>query len=317
MTKINRGDIQIISQNSNLTEKSINQTLKEKIYNDAAAWQKFLRLFFISLGIGFATAGIIFFFAYNWAELHKFIKIGLIEGLIVITTLIVLFSKLNLEIKNIILTGASVLVGVLFAVFGQIYQTGANAYDFFLGWTLSIMLWVIVSRYVPLWLLFITLINVTLLLYDNQVANHWSEHFVFSLLLIIDFLFLIFFIFISKLVGISKPPVWFLNLLVLVCISYGTLGIISGIYNEFELSFLILILITSTIYGFGIKYGLKIQSGFYLAVIPFSIIIIISSLLMKISEDAGMFLMITLFVVGSVTFVIKNLLNLQKKWNNG
>ena len=123
MTKIEREDIQIIARHSNLSENSIDSILKKNIYSDKESWNKFLKLFFISLGIGFTTAGIIFFFAYNWADLHKFIKIGLIEGLIIISSLVILFSKTSLDVKNILLTGASVLVGVLFAVFGQIYQT--------------------------------------------------------------------------------------------------------------------------------------------------------------------------------------------------
>ena len=140
--KIQREDIHIISRHSNLTEQAIERVLKENVYNDKEMWKKFLRLFFITLGIGFTTAGIIFFFAYNWADLNKFIKLGLTEVLIIATTIIVLLPKIKSSTRNIILTGSSFLVGVLFAVFGQIYQTGADAYDFFSAWTVFITLWV-------------------------------------------------------------------------------------------------------------------------------------------------------------------------------
>ena len=189
MTEIEREDIHIIAQHSNWSEQHIANVLKKNIYNDKESWQKFLRLFFFSLGVGFTTAGVIFFFAYNWADLHKFVKIGLIESLIIISTFIILFSKISLEIKNILLTAGSILVGVLFAVFGQIYQTGANAYDFFLGWTLSIGIWVFVSNFAPLWLVFIALINTTLILYAQQVANYWSDIVVLTMLFIVNVLF--------------------------------------------------------------------------------------------------------------------------------
>jgi len=316
MAKIKREDIEIISRHSNWSEKSITKILKENIYNDVEAWKKFLRLFFISLGVCFTTAGIIFFFAYNWADLHKFIKIGLIEVLIVITTFIILFAKIKLDIKNILLTGTSILVGVLFAVFGQIYQTGANAYDFFLGWTMFITLWVIISNFAPLWLVYIILINTTLILYSQQVANDWSEVFVFTLLFVINSLFLVFFIFISKATVKIKSPVWFSNLIALAAVSFSTIGISIGVFDQFKASFLVLIIITSILYGIGIKYGLKAKSSFYLSIIPFSIIVIISSFLINISSEAGMFLIISLFVIVSVTFVIKNLIDLQKKWIN-
>lgn len=316
MTKIEREDIQIITRHSNWSEKSIDNILKKNIYSDKESWHKFLRLFFISLGVGFTTAGIIFFFAYNWADLHKFVKIGLIEGLIIISTLIILFSKISLDIKNILLTGASILVGVLFAVFGQIYQTGANAYDFFLGWTMFITIWVLISNFAPLWLVFITLINTTLILYSQQVAHDWSEVFLFTLLFIINVLFLTTSLFGKKINSEIKSPIWFSNLIALASVSFGTIGIVFGIFDENQTSFFVLIIITSILYGIGIKYGLKLKRGFYLSTISFSIIVIISAFLIKLSDDAGMFFFISLFVIGSVTFVIKNLIDLQKKWIN-
>ena len=314
MTKIEREDIQIITRHSNLSEKSIDNILKKNIYNDKESWNKFLRLFLISLSVGFTTAGIIFFFAYNWADLHKFVKIGLIEGLIMISSLVVVFSKISLDIKNILLTGTSILVGVLFAVFGQIYQTGANAYDFFLGWTMFIAIWVFVSNYAPLWLVFLTLINTTLILYSQQVAHGWSEVFVFTLLFILNTLSLTISLLGKKMNEGIKVPIWFSNLIALASVSFSTIGIVYGIFDENETSFFILIIITSILYGIGIKYGLKTKSGFYLSIIPFSVIIIISSFLIKLSDNAGMFFFICLFIIGSVTLVIKNLIDLQKKW---
>lgn len=316
MTKIEREDIQIITRHSNWSEKSIDNILKKHIYSDKKSWHKFLKLLFISLGVSFTTAGIIFFFAYNWAALHKFVKIGLIESLIILLTLIILFSKISLDIKNILLTSASILVGVLFAVFGQIYQTGANAYDFFLGWTMSITIWVLISNYAPLWLLFITLINTTLILYSQQVAHNWSEVFVFTLLFIINVLFLTTSLCIKKINSKIKPPIWFSNLIALASVSFSTIGMVLGIFNRNQTSFFVLIIITSILYVIGIKYGMKLKSGFYLSIISFSLIIIISAFLINLSEDAGMFFFVSLFVIGSVTLVIKNLIDLQKKWIN-
>jgi len=316
MEKIEREDIQIISRHSNWSERSIDKILKQKVYSNKESWQKFLRLFFISLGISFTTSGIIFFFAYNWADLHKFIKIGLIEGLIIITTLILVFSKLSLDVKNILLTGISILVGVLFAVFGQIFQTGANAYDFFLGWTMSIALWVAISNFAPLWLVFITLINTTLILYSQQVAHDWSKAFLFTLLFMINLLFLTTFLYVKKINKEIKVPNWFTNLLAFATVCFSTMGIIFGIFDKTLKPLFVLIIITSILYGIGIKYGLKVKSGFYLSIIPFSIIVIISAFLINSSKDAGMFFIISVFVIGSVTLVIKNLINLQKKWIN-
>ena len=118
---MDRDDIHIMTRHLHLTEATVAKALNENIYHNKATWQKFLQLIFISLGIGFTMAGIIFFFAYNWADLHKFVKIGIMEGLVVITTLIVVLTSWKQMVKNIILTGTTFLVGGMIAVFGQIH----------------------------------------------------------------------------------------------------------------------------------------------------------------------------------------------------
>lgn len=317
MKDIQREDIYIISSHSNLSEQAVDKALKENVYNDKEAWQKFLSLLFITLGVGFTVSGIVFFFAYNWADLHKFIKIGLIEGLIIAVTTVVLFLKTNIKLRNIILLGAAILVGVLFAVYGQIYQTGANAYDFFLAWTIFVSLWVVVSNFAPLWLLYLILINTTFILYSEQVARDWSEVFVFSLLFVINTIVLIGTILLSKHWKIANPPAWFLYIVALASATFATIGIIVGIFGEYQLVFPIFILIAAAVYALGIWYGLKTKSVFYIAVIPFSLIIIGSGLLIKISDGEMMLLLVSLFIITSVTLVIKELIAIQKKWTDG
>jgi len=315
MEKIQREDIHIISRHSNLTEKGIAKALKENVYNDKEAWQKFFQMLFISLGVGFTVAGIIFFFAYNWADLHKFVKIGMVEGLVVVTTFFVLLPKINANIRNIILTGAAVLVGVLFAVYGQIYQTGANAYDFFLGWTVFVTLWVATSNFVPLWLLYMVLINTTFILYSQQVAKDWSDIFVLTSLFIFNAIVLITAIVFSKYKKETKIPNWFLNIVALSCIVYATLGIIIGIFKN-QTFFSVLLLTAAIAFALGIWHGLKTKSGFYLSAIPFSLIIVVSALFLKISTELGMFLFVSIFVVISVTLIVKMLIEFQKKWKD-
>lgn len=314
--KIQREDIHIISRHSNLTEQAIERVLKENVYNDKEMWKKFLRLFFITLGIGFTTAGIIFFFAYNWADLNKFIKLGLTEVLIIATTIIVLLPKIKSSTRNIILTGSSFLVGVLFAVFGQIYQTGADAYDFFLAWTLFITLWVVVSNFAPLWLLYIVLINTTFILYTEQVAKDWPPILIITLLFLFNTAILLTFIFLEKDKKIESVPKWFTYILTLGSVTFATAGVSFGVLDDNQSIFPVLTLIVILMYGLGIWHGIKSKSGFYLSVIPLSIIIMISASILRISEEAEMLLPVSLFIIVSVTLVIMKLVNLQKKWKN-
>ena len=314
--KISRNDIQIITRNSNISETDINNLFKHDVYNNNDSWKKFLQLFFLSLGVGFTVSGILFFFAYNWDDLHKFVKIGLVEGLIIILTLIAVLSKIKPLFKNILLSGATLLVGVLFAVFGQIYQTGANAYDFFLGWTMAVVLWVFISNFTPLWLIFIVLINITFGLYIDQVANDWSDLLIFSIFITVNAVFLIGSLLLKS--DNNKIPKWFIQILSLAVVSFTTIGMINGIFEHNKSYFELIIILTLLLYILGIYYGLKQKSTFYIAIIPLSIITIISAWLLDFVKfrEFTMLLFIGLIVVVSVTILIKLLMNLQKQWNN-
>ena len=158
--KIQRADIHLISNNSNWSQTSVEAALKENVFSNRTSWKKFLQYAFLILAIGFTLAGIIFFFAYNWSSLNKFFKFGLMQAILVLTVFLSVFIKFKQPVfRNIILTTAAILVGVSFALFGQIYQTGANAYDFFLAWLVFIFIWTLISGFSVLWLLFIVLLN--------------------------------------------------------------------------------------------------------------------------------------------------------------
>ncbi|WP_196888503.1 DUF2157 domain-containing protein [Aureivirga sp. CE67] len=314
MEKITRKELGIISQNSNLTEKEISQILEKDFYTEKNTWLVFLKYFFLSVGAAFLVAGIIFFFAYNWADLNKFVKIGIIETLIVVVTTIILFTKTSELFKNILLTVASFLVGVLFAVFGQIYQTGANAYDFFLGWTVFITIWAVVSNFAPLWLLYIILVNSTFVFYTQQIATYLDEiqvgFFLFTCNIVI---YLIFLILPSKL-KTFKIEKWFLRILELWILTITTTTITIGIFSKYNPYFYVLLLSVIVLYTTGLFLGYKKQNLFYLGIIPVSILIIICSFLLNISFDVGMLFVISGFVVTCITLLILNLIKLQKKW---
>lgn len=57
------------------------------------------------------------------------------------------------------------MVGVFMAVFGQIYQTGADSYTLFLTWAIMILPWVIMAQFLPLWVLWLVVANLALSLW--------------------------------------------------------------------------------------------------------------------------------------------------------
>lgn len=314
MKKISHKDIRLISRYSNWSARGIDDFLQAHIYNDKKAWVTFLKLFLLSLGVGFTVAGIVFFFAYNWDSLSDTIKLGLIEGLLVATVLAVLLLYKHPLIKKIILTGAAGLVGVLFAVFGQVYQTGANAYDFFLAWTLFVTLWEIVVNFPPMWLMYLVLINTTFMLYVEQVMSGVSSLWAFTMLFLINLVACIVFIFLSH-KKISVPK-WFIQVIVLAALAYATLAVGSAIFDKIEPIFWLLLPVVLATYGLGAWFGYKSKNLFYLATIPFSVIIIVCCILIEMSDEANMFFVIGLFVIIAVTLLVKGLIDLQRRWSN-
>jgi uncharacterized membrane protein len=138
---------------------------------DGQAWQQFLNTSLLVLAAAFTISGIFFFFAFNWAAMPPFLKFGLIEGAIVVAAGLAYYFGLTRLTGKIALTTAALLVGALLAVFGQVYQTGADTYTLFLFWSLLIAGWVVISAFSPLWFGLLLLLNITVITYWGQVVG--------------------------------------------------------------------------------------------------------------------------------------------------
>jgi len=72
--------------------------------------------------------------------------------------------------SQISLTSAFILLGALMAYFGQTYQTGADPWQLFFNWALLGLPWVLISRFSPLWMMFLALLNLSLVLYHDALG---------------------------------------------------------------------------------------------------------------------------------------------------
>lgn len=136
-----------------------------------ADWQRSIDRFLLALGALLMLAGIAAFFAWNWSELDRLAKLGLIEGGFLITALLSWRFGLDSPGGRVALLATAFLCGVLLAIFGQTYQTGADPYELFLTWSLLILPLAVIGRQAGLWILFQLLLNLTLILYYTQVLN--------------------------------------------------------------------------------------------------------------------------------------------------
>jgi uncharacterized membrane protein len=131
----------------------------------AADWRRFLDRLLLWMGAVMLACSAIFFFAFNWAEMGRLAKIGLVEAALV--GALVLLWKLGLEraAGKATLLAAALLAGGLFALVGQIYQTGADPWELFAVWAAAILPWTLAGRLPALWVLWLALLNLAGALY--------------------------------------------------------------------------------------------------------------------------------------------------------
>ncbi|WP_011299185.1 DUF2157 domain-containing protein [Cupriavidus necator] len=132
---------------------------------EAADWHRWLDHALLALGPVLLCAGVIVFFAFNWQDLHKFAKFGVLAAAISLLAGFALVRPGGDMAGRAALGGAQALAGVLLAVIGQTYQTGADAWQLFALWALLAVPWALAARVAPHWWLVIVIGNVALLRY--------------------------------------------------------------------------------------------------------------------------------------------------------
>lgn len=136
----------------------------------ATQWRRFLARALAWLGMALVVSGAIAFIAANWQVLGRFAKFALVEGALVAALGIALWRGLDTLAGRVALFAAAVLMGVLLALVGQVYQTGADTWQLFAAWAAAIAAWVVLGRQPALWLLWLALLNVAVLLYFRTGA---------------------------------------------------------------------------------------------------------------------------------------------------
>jgi len=134
-------------------------------------WRLWIERILLFLGVAQIIAGIFFFFAYNWDDLSRWQKLGITQGFVVLSAVGARFAGLDSLIGKLLLLTAGALVGATFAVYGQIYQTGADAFELFANWAAVILGWVLIARFAAFWILWALIVNIAHALYLDTVTD--------------------------------------------------------------------------------------------------------------------------------------------------
>ena len=146
------------------------------------SWQRYLNLLFLLLTVGFLTSGVITLIAANLDYFSDLAKIYGLQTLLVVTVVLGIYcfiresrrqAKEKLKWKTYSLFFVvSVLIGALFALVGQTYQTGADVWQLFAVWTLCQLPFLLLFPNVASALLFAATANVAFYLFNEQNSHN-------------------------------------------------------------------------------------------------------------------------------------------------
>jgi uncharacterized membrane protein len=157
--------IELMEQGAIPVDKIGDALKATKVAPDGKAWRTFIDHFLLWLG-GLALAfAVMFFIAYNWNVIGRFAKFGMVEGFVVLA--IVAYCRFggNSASSKVSLLVATICLGVLLAFYGQTYQTGADPWQLFFVWALLMLPWAIIGRFPAIWIVWVVLLNTSLVLY--------------------------------------------------------------------------------------------------------------------------------------------------------
>jgi len=124
-----------------------------------------------------AVAAILFFYAANWWGMAPALKVAGLDLLLVLCAVGVLLSPPGGFARSGWAAAGAVLSGVLFGVHGQIWQTGADAWELFALWSGLAVVWAVAARSDAAWLVAVLTATAALARWVDAAASPvWLSH---------------------------------------------------------------------------------------------------------------------------------------------
>jgi uncharacterized membrane protein len=163
-----RGRLHALAASGVLDRAELDRALQVAGYRPTtASWSAYLYWHALIVGIVFLAAGAVFFVAANWSVLPGSLRMGIVGAAMVIATLSGGYLGDTLAGRATTLLGG-LLFGPLLAVYGQVYQTGADAWQLFAMWTLVLLAYGVLVRFVGTWVLALLCLHVATFTWIDQ-----------------------------------------------------------------------------------------------------------------------------------------------------
>ena len=147
-----------------------------------------IKRFFLLFSVIFLIAGVTSFTAYNWENMSNIGKLAVPSVLIVVGLVAYLFLKKEIY-KNLAIFFSSFMIGTLFAVYGQVYQTGADVWILFRNWAIFLIIPMVATGYYSVMILFSIVTTIStgfyLDLYLSEAIVPFLSSLIFGVILMV------------------------------------------------------------------------------------------------------------------------------------
>jgi uncharacterized membrane protein len=268
------------------------------------SWRRFIDQLLLWMGTVLVAGGLIFFLAYNWQDLGRYAKFGLVEALVVVALVFIWRLGLDRPSGKAVLLGTCLLFGALLALIGQTYQTGADTFELFGAWAAMILPWVLVGRSSVLWLLWLALDNLAIGFYFQAVPT------IFGLLFDTEQVLWVLFAVNTAALAVGEAaaargiewlrPRWTLRLIASASSGFATGLVIIQILEPHEVSAWAVVAWLAWLGAVWAVYRRPVKDVFVLACGVLSVIVVVATFFAKhlSHHEAIGFLLVGLIVIG-------------------
>ena len=297
---------------------TINKINKKKVIGDIM-FEK-IKKFFLLFSVIFLIAGVTSFTAYNWANMSNIEKLAVPSVLIVAGLVAYLFLEKEIY-KNLAIFFSSFMIGTLFAVYGQVYQTGADVWILFRNWAIFLIIPMVATGYYSLMTLFSIVIAIATSFYLDLYLSGGIVPFLSSLIFGV---ILIVYPFLQKRFNFKFNNIFYNIMIGIFYICFIASGFAAVVSNNYSLlAIIIYLLFVGGVYSIAYiqlkKITVKILSITALGF--FGVAFIVKMIENIFFGDLTAYILLSLIVIiGTITGIVKSVEKIEneniKKFKN-
>ena len=279
-----------------------------------------IKKFFLLFSVIFLIAGVTSFTAYNWANMSNVEKLAIPSVLIVAGLIAYLFLEKEIY-KNLAIFFSSFMIGTLFAVYGQVYQTGADVWILFRNWAIFLIIPMVATGYYSVMTLFSIVVAIAtsfyLDLYLSGAIIPFLSSLIFGIILIV-------YPFLQKRFNFKFNNIFYNTMIGIFYICFMTSGFAAIIVDDYSFIALILyIAFVGGIYLVGCGQLKKITVKiFSITALGFFGVAFIMKMIKNIFfTNVTVYILLSLLVIiGTITAIVKSVDKIEneniKKFKN-